>query len=113
VAYVIDAVLFIPVVLTNNMWIAGAFWGIANACAQFEVAQIVGFRLRVTPEELVGRVFGAVRLFVLCGIAPSVVIFGYVADRYGPHTAMWMAAVGYLIIAFAAVASPAIREERR
>ena len=113
VAYVVDAVLFMPVVLTRNMWIAGVFWGIANACAQFEVAQIIGFRLRVTPEELVGRVFGAVRLFVLCGIAPSVVIFGYVADRFGPHTAMWMSAAGYLLIAFAAVASPAIREERR
>jgi MFS family permease len=113
VAYVIDAMLFMPVVLTKNMWIAGVFWAIANACAQFEVAQIVGFRLRVTPEELVGRVFGAVRLFVLCGIAPSVLIFGYVADRFGAHTAMWMSAVGYLAIAFAAVASPAIREERR
>jgi MFS family permease len=113
VAYVVDAVLFVPVVVTQNMWIAGIFWGIANACAQFEVAQIVGFRLRVTPEELVGRVFGAVRLFVLCGIAPGVVAFGFIADRFGPHTAMWVAAVGYLAIAFAAVASPAIREERR
>lgn len=113
VSYAIDALLFVPVVITNNMWIAGVFWAIANACAQFEVAQIVGFRLRVTPEELVGRVFGAVRLFVLCGIAPAVVIFGYVADRFGAHTAMWMSAAGYLVIAFVAIMCPAIRNERR
>lgn len=113
VSYVIDAVIFLPVVLTANMWIAGVFWALANACAQFEIAQIVGFRLRVTPEALVGRVFGAVRLFVLCGMAPGILAFGWIADRFGANIAMDVAAAGYLTIAFAAVASPAIREERR
>lgn len=113
VAYFIDALIFVPVVLTNNMWVAGVFWAAANACAQFEVAQIVGFRLRVTPPEMVGRVFGAVRLFVLCGMAPGVIAFGWIADRLSAHIAMEVAAVGYLAIAFSAIASPAIREERR
>ncbi len=113
VAYLIDAVIFLPVVLTLNMWVAGVFWALANACAQFEIAQIVGFRLRVTPEDQVGRVFGAVRLFVLCGMAPGVVAFGWLADRFSPHVAMDVAAAGYLAIAFVAIASPAIREERR
>lgn len=113
VAYLIDAALFLPVVLTANMWVAGVFWAISNACAQFEIAQIVGFRLRVTPDEMVGRVFGAVRLFVLCGMAPGIAAFGWIADRYSPHIAMEVAAGGYLAIAFAAIASPAIREERR
>jgi MFS family permease len=113
IAYALDSLLFLPVIFTRNMWIAGVFWAIANASVQFEVAQIVGFRLRVTPEEMIGRVFGAVRLIVLCGIAPGVVLFGYVADRFGPHTAMVLSALGYLAIAVVAVASPAIREERR
>jgi MFS family permease len=113
VAYLIDAVLFLPVVFTANMWIAGVFWAISNACAQFEIAQIVGFRLRVTPDEMVGRVFGAVRLFVLCGMAPGIVAFGWIADRYSAHIAMDVAAAGYLAIAFAAIALPAIRDERR
>ena len=112
-AYLIDSVLFIPVVLTHNMWIAGVFWAIANAGSQFEISQIVGFRLRVIPEEMVGRVFGAVRLFVLCGMAPGIAFFGFAADRWGPHTAMVLSAAGYLAIALAAVASPAIRDERR
>lgn len=113
VAYALDAVIFLPVVLTTNMWVAGVFWALANACAQFEIAQIIGFRLRVTPEDLVGRVFGAVRLFALCGMAPGIVAFGWIADRFSAHLAMDVAAVGYLAIAFAAIASPAIREERR
>lgn len=113
VAYLIDAIIFVPVVLTHDMWVAGVFWAAANACAQFEVAQIIGFRLRVTPPEMVGRVFGAVRLFVLCGMAPGILAFGWIADRFSAHVAMDVAAVGYLAIAFVAVASPAIREEKR
>lgn len=113
VAYAVDALLFLPVVLTRNMWIAGVFWAIANAGAQFEVAQIVGFRLRIVPEEMIGRVFGAVRLFVLCGIAPSVLLFGYVADRFGAHAAMTLSALGCFAVAAAAIASPAIRTDTR
>jgi MFS family permease len=113
IAYVLDALAFIPVVLTHNMWIAGTFWAISNAMAQFEVAQIIGWRLRVIPEEMVGRVFGAVRLFVLCGIAPGVIGAGWIADHMGPHVAMAISAYGFVAIALAALASPAIRNERR
>ncbi len=112
-AYFIDAVLFIPVVLTKNMWVAGVFWAIANAGANFEMTQIIGFRMRVIPEHMVGRVFGAVRVFVLAGMGPGVVAFGYIADRYGAHPAMAISAAGYLAIALIAIASPAIRNETR
>jgi predicted MFS family arabinose efflux permease len=113
VALMLDALLFIPVILARNMWIAGAFWAIANACAYFEIAQIVGFRLRIVPEELVGRVFGVVRLFVLCGIAPGVLLFGYLADHISPHYAMTVSAFGYLTVALLAIANPSIRNETR
>jgi hypothetical protein len=62
---------------------------------------------------MIGRVMGAVRLFVLSGMAPGVLIFGWVADKYGPLDAMWIACLGYIVIAFAALLTPAIREERR
>ena len=113
VTYLIDALLFIPVVLTKNMWVAGIFWAIASAGANFELTQIIGFRMRVIPEHMVGRVFGAVRVFVLAGIGPGVLAFGYIADRYGAHPAMAIATAGYLAIALVAVASPAIRNETR
>jgi MFS family permease len=86
---------------------------ISNAVANFEIAQIIGFRLRVTPEEMVGRVMGAVRLFVLSGMAPGILVFGWIADHRNPLSAMWVACIGYVVIALAALATPAIRNERR
>ncbi|HKU81582.1 MAG TPA: hypothetical protein VJP76_05380, partial [Candidatus Tumulicola sp.] len=79
----------------------------------FEVAQIIGFRMRVTPEEAIGRVMGAVRLFVLSGMAPGVLVFGWVADHRSPLAAMWIACAGYIVIAAAALMTPALRNERR
>ncbi|MFN2449980.1 MAG: MFS transporter [Candidatus Baltobacteraceae bacterium] len=113
VALTLDSLLFIPVVLTRNMWVAGTFWAIGNGCAYFEIAQIIGFRLRITPEPYVGRVFGVVRLVVLCGMAPGILGFGYLADHYNPHAAMTVSAIAYVFVALGAIATPAIREERR
>lgn len=113
IAYVVDAAIFAAVPVARNMWVVAAFWALANAGWQFEVAQIIGFRLRVTPEEYVGRLFGAVRVFVLCGIAPAVVCIGYLSDRYGAHAAISAIALAYLVVAIVAALSPAVRSERR
>ncbi|HEX5275312.1 MAG TPA: MFS transporter [Candidatus Rubrimentiphilum sp.] len=112
-AYLIDAAIFLPVVLTRNMWVAGVFWALSNAVVQFEISQIIGFRLRVIREEYVGRVFGAVRLFVLCGIPPAAVGFGYAADHWGARLAMGISAAGYLLVALFVCTVPAIRAETR
>ncbi len=113
IAYVIDAVIFLPVVFTRNLWIAGIFWALTNAVVQFEISQIVGFRLRVVREEYVGRVFGAVRLLVLCGIPVAAIGFGYTADHWGARLAMGISAIGYLLVALCVYAIPAIRGETR
>lgn len=113
VALLLDAVLFLPVIYSRNIWIAGIFWALGNGCANFEIAQIIGFRLRVTPEDYVGRVFGVVRLVSLAGMAPGILGFGYLADRFSPHLAMTVSAYSYLAVALAAIASPAVRNESR
>lgn len=113
IAYLLDALLFVPVVLVSNIWLAAFFWMASNTIANFEIAQIIGFRMRVSPEELVGRVMGAVRLFVLAGMAPAVLLFGWVADHRSPHAAMSIAAGGYVVAAIAALLTPAIRDESR
>ncbi|HEY2475011.1 MAG TPA: MFS transporter [Candidatus Cybelea sp.] len=113
VAYLLDAALFFPVVLVSNIWAAAFFWSTSNAIANFEIAQIIGFRMRVSPEELVGRVMGAVRLLVLAGMAPSILVFGWVADHRSPHSAMWIAVIGYVLAAIGAALTPAIRNETR
>ncbi|MGA8534258.1 MAG: MFS transporter [Candidatus Tumulicola sp.] len=113
IAYLLDAAVFVPVVLVSNVWLVAIFWAASNTIANFEIAQIIGFRLRVTPEHMIGRVMGAVRLFVLSGIAPGVLLFGWVADTRSPLAAMWVACIGYVVIALAALMTPAIRDERR
>jgi len=113
VAYVVDALLFIPVVFVTNIWLAAFFWAASNTVGNFEIAQILGFRMRVSPADMVGRVMGAVRLLVLAGMAPGVLLFGWVADHRSPHAAMAIACCGYAIIAAAAFLTPAIRNEAR
>lgn len=113
IAYLIDAVIFLPVVFTRNLWVAGVFWALTNAVVQFEISQIIGFRLRVIHEDYVGRVFGAVRLFVLCGIPVAAVGFGYVADHAGARLAMGISGLGYLLVAIVVGVIPAIRTETR
>lgn len=112
-AYVLDGLAFLPVVLVHNVWLVAIFWAASNTLANFEIAQIIGFRMRVTPEHMIGRVMGAVRLFVLSGMAPGVLVFGWVADHRGPLPAMWIACIGYLVIALVALMTPAIRNETR
>ncbi len=112
-AYLIDAALFLPVVLAPNIWVAAAFWAGSNAIAGFEIAQIIGWRIRVTPEHMIGRLMGAVRLFVLSGMVPGVALFAWVADTYSPHAAMAMSCIGFLIMGLVALATPALRNETR
>ncbi|HTA53875.1 MAG TPA: MFS transporter [Candidatus Acidoferrales bacterium] len=113
IAYLCDALFFLPVVLVSNIWVAAFFWATSNAIGNFELAQILGFRMRVTPGDMVGRVMGSVRLLVLAGIAPAVILFGWVADHRSPHAAMAISAAGYIVIALVAIFTPAIRNETR
>ncbi|MBD5653774.1 MAG: hypothetical protein IAI50_01165, partial [Candidatus Eremiobacteraeota bacterium] len=97
----------------HNLIVAIAFFAITTACVLFEIAQIVGRRMRVTPEDFVGRVFGAVRLVVLIGTVPGALVGGMLADRFGARVPIVVAGVGYLAMALAIAAFPAVRRERR
>ena len=113
IAYVLDAVLFLPVMFTHHLTTAVVFLSLTNGCVLFEIAQIVGWRMRVTPAALVGRVFGAARFVVLGGTVPGALAGGVLADRYGARCAIVVAGLGYLAMAAAVATVPAIRRERR
>ncbi len=112
-AYTIDGVAFIPVMLTHDLVVAVTFLAITNALVTFEIALIVGWRMRVIPEDLVGRVFGAVRLVVLAGTVPGSILGGWLADRFDARVPIEISTVGYLVCAVAVWLVPAIRRERR
>jgi len=113
IAYLLDGALFVPVMLTHSLPIAVTFLALTNACVMFEIAQIVGWRTRVTPDGLVGRVFGAARLVALSGTVPGAILGGVLADRFGARLPIAVAGWGYLVMAVAITCIPAIRNERR
>ncbi len=113
VAYALDGLLFVPVMITRNLAVAVTFLALTNACVLFEVAQLIGWRMRVISEDLVGRVSGAARLTALAGTVPGALAGGALADRLGAHFAILVAGYGYLVMALAVAAIPAVRRERR
>src|SRR5579872_244484 len=113
IAYAIDGIIFLPVMFTHRLWVAASFFAMATAGASFEMAQIISWRMRVVPLEMIGRVFGAVRLIALIGVVPGTLFGGYLADDYGVRSAIAVSAIGYLVIALGAIAISAVRNERR
>ena len=113
VAYLVDGLIFAPVMFTHNLSVAIFFLALSNGCVLIEVAQIVGWRTRVTPEEMIGRVSGAVRLVVLIGTVPGAILGGVLADRFGARLPIIVSGAGYILVALLIAALPQIRRERR
>lgn len=113
VAYAIDAVIFMPVIFAHSLWFGVTFFALASLCGTFEIAQIVAWRMRVAPEDKIGRVSAAVRLIALIGLVPGTLIGGWIAQVDGARAAMFVSGVGYLLAALYAVSIPALRREAR
>jgi MFS family permease len=113
IAYAIDAVVFLPVIVTHSLLVAVSFFACAAACGAYEVTQIIAWRVRVAPEEKVGRVTAAVRLIALIGVVPGTIAGGWIAQVDGARTAMWVSAIGWLVAAFYALSIKALRRENR
>jgi MFS family permease len=113
IAYALDALAFVPVMLTHDLRVAVVFLTITNGCVMYEIAQMVGWRMRIAPELLVGRVSAAARLVALAGTVPGSILGGALADRYGARLPIVVSGIGYLAIAALVGAFPALRRERR
>jgi predicted MFS family arabinose efflux permease len=113
IAYALDAILYIPVLFAHSVPVFVLFSALASASGSFQVAQIVGWRMRITPSDKFGSVFGAARLVVLSGIGPGAYVGGLVAQNYDPRLSIIISEVGFLVIAFYMAFNRAIREERR
>ncbi len=113
IAYAIDAVVFFPVMFTHNLIVLIVFLALTNTVAVFEIAQIVGWRMRVIPEDLVGRVFGVVRLVALIGTVPGAVLGGLLADRYGARIPIIVSGLGFTAPALLLWFFRSIRDEAR
>jgi predicted MFS family arabinose efflux permease len=98
---------------THNFAVAIFFLTLTNACVLFEITQLIGWRVRVIPDEMIGRVTGAARLIALSGTVPGAIVGGALADRYGARLPIIVSGMGYLFMALTIWASPALRREAR
>jgi predicted MFS family arabinose efflux permease len=112
-AYVLDAVLFLPVLFAQNVPTVIVFYSLASGAGAFQITQIVGWRLRIVPQRMVGSVFGAVRMVALIGMVPGAIIGGYVAQLFGPRMAIIVSGIGFLLFAVYIIFARAVREETR
>jgi MFS family permease len=111
--FVLDALAWLPVIWTHSLAVAVAAVSACAACGAYEVTAIVSWRMRVIPEELVGRVFGVVRLLVIVGMVPGSLLGGIVADRWGVRAVMGLSGAAFLVLALALATSRPVLSERR
>lgn len=71
----------------------------------YNVAQ-VSFRQSVCPPELLGRMNATMRFLVWGTLPIGALIGGVVADAAGPRTALWLCAVGFLLVPLPLLLSP-------
>jgi MFS family permease len=112
-AYFLDGLGWLPLPWTHSLWTAIGGVAFSSLCSGYVVTSIVSWRLRVIPEELVGRVFGVVRLVVLVGVLPGSVLGGWLSDHLGVRTTMLISAVGFFAFTGLLAFSRTLRRERR
>lgn len=113
IAYVLDGLCWLPIIWTHSLIVAIASVSLCSACGAFEITTILGWRMRVIPENMVGRVFGVVRLLVLAGMVPGSLLGGYIADRWGTRSVMAISGFAFLLVALNLLGSRAVLHERR
>ena len=112
-AYVLGWILYVPVAFTHNFTVAATALFFAAIPSGAYLAHILGWRMRVIPEDTVGRVFGAARLLVLCGTLPGALIGGAITDAYGARFTIAASLGASLIIVLYVASSPTLRREAR
>lgn len=113
IANLIDGVGWLPLPWAQSMPVAVAGVVVSSVCAGYFVTTIIPWRMRIVPEEVVGRVFGVVRLVVLIGILPGSLAGGWLADHIGVRETMAISAFGFLITGALMATSRAVRNECR
>jgi len=112
-AFVLDGVGWLPLAFTHSLAIAVAGITLSSVCAGYRITTSISWRLRVIPEELVGRTFGVIRMLILLLVFPGSILGGWLADSAGVRPTMLISAFGYMAMAMVLLLFPSVRNERR
>ncbi len=113
IVYIIDAVCWLPIAWTHSLPLAVGAVTLCAGCGAYEMTAIVGWRMRVIPEDMIGRVFGVIRLLVLLGMVPGSILGGIAADHLGTRAVMAISGFAFLLLALNLLGSRAVLSERR
>lgn len=103
----------LALIWTPNVTVMAIALGVLSIANGWYVSAVLGWRMRIIPEDTVGRVFGAARLLVLAGTLPGALLGGALADAYGARTAIIVSAIGSALVVFWVQANRTIRRESR
>jgi MFS family permease len=113
IAYVVDALFWLPIIWTHSLVVAVGLVSLCAACGAYEITSIVAWRMRVIPADMIGRVFGVIRLLVLVGMVPASILGGVIADRWGTRAVMGLSGGLFLLLALNLMSSRVVLSERR
>jgi predicted MFS family arabinose efflux permease len=101
---VLVPLLFVPGAVT-----AGVVYGAMFLLHPTWNAVVGGYRIRATPDELLGRVQSVATLLSLGSVPFAFLLVGFLLEAFGTTPTVLALAVVMAVVAVAAVASPAIR----
>jgi len=104
---------WLPLVWATSMPLAVASIMLSSICIGYYATTVVSWRMRVVPEEVVGRVFGVAKLIVLIGVLPGSLLGGWLADHVGVRMTMGIFGFGYVAGSLLLLTSRTLRDERR
>jgi MFS family permease len=112
-AFLFDSLCWAPTIWTRSLPVAIVAMTTASACGIYAISSLVSWRMRIIPEDLVGRVFGVIRLVVIIGMLPGSLLGGVIGDRYGTRAAMLISTAGYAALAAGLLAMKSLRADKR
>ena len=113
IAYLLDGVFWMPIVFAHWLWLAVLCVTLCSTCGAYQITSIIAWRMRVIPEDMIGRVFGVIRMQVLLGMVPGSILGGVVADAWGTRAVMAISGVAFFLFAANLFFSKAVLSERR
>jgi len=113
IAQVLSCLFWMPVVWTHSLVFAIGLVTLCAACGAFEMTSLIGWRMRIIPLDMVGRVFGVIRLLVIVSMVPGSIVGGLIVDHWGTRIVMGIAGCAALLLALNLMRSRAVLSERR
>ncbi|MFB8005984.1 MFS transporter [Nocardia sp. NPDC056000] len=91
--------LAVPIAITSNPLVLGICWMGVGFVGTMVNVPLTLYRVRVYPEELIGRIFGASKLISHGGTAAGALASGVLVSIFGTGALGWMLVAGMAVLA--------------